>query len=118
MDPSGLSFAIDLLRSGKLRIKDQGNANIGQTPTSIATGQWIRIEWRADLAAGQVEVRFFNSPTSMFPTGFVASATGRAISTSTNQIQVGRSGTQPFTVVFWTDEPAVSVMGWLGPAAV
>jgi hypothetical protein len=116
-DPSGLGFAIDLLRSGKLRIKDRRNTTIGQTSASILTGTWVRIEWRADLALGEVEVRFFNSPAVVFPTGSVASGTGRAISSATNQFQVGRSGTQPFSVVFWTDEPALGVMGWLGPDA-
>jgi hypothetical protein len=116
-DASGaLSFAIDLLKSGKLRAKDRANGTIAQTWSPIATGAWVRIEWRVDAVTGQIDLRIFNSPNSEAATDAATSGWGRMISVPT-EVQIGRSGTQPFSATFWTDDPAVSASGFLGPVA-
>jgi hypothetical protein len=115
-DDFGLSFAIDLLRNGQLRGKDRSNRTISQTWTPINTGGWVRIEWRVDLSTGQLDIRLFNSPNSLTPSDAATSGPGRQFLSSTNQVQIGRSGTQPFSVDFWTDDPAISAADWVGPA--
>jgi hypothetical protein len=115
-DDYGLSFAIDLLRNGQLRGKDRANRTIAQTWTPIATGSWVRVEWRVDVVTGQLDIRLFNSPNSATATDAATSGPGRSFLATTNQVQIGRSGTQPFSADFWTDDPAISAGGWLGPA--
>jgi hypothetical protein len=114
-DAVDLSFAIDLLTNGQLRGKDRANKTIAQTWTPIVTGSWVRIEWRVDLVTGQLDIRVFNSPNSSTPSDAATSGPGRLFLSTTNQVQIGRSGTQPFAADFWTDDPGVSVSGWLGP---
>ena len=114
-DTSGLGFAVDLLRSGQLRVKDSLNRSVAQTRASITTGAWVRIEWHVDLSARQVEVRLYNSPNSTVPTEAIVTATGIAIPTIMSEIQIGRSGSQSFSAVFWTDDPGISSLGFLGP---
>ena len=75
----------------------------------------MRIEWGVNHATGQVEVRLFNSPNLTTPTESVVSATGQAIGPSTDTVQIGRSGRQAFSTVFWTDDPAVGTAGFIGP---
>ena len=116
-DASELSFAIDLLKSGQLRGKDRSNRTIVRTWTPIITGGWVRIEWRVDLVTGTLDLRLFNSPNSLTPTDSATSGPGRPFLPTTNQVQIGRSGTQPFSAEFWTDDPAISGIGWLGPAS-
>ncbi|MFN8233345.1 MAG: hypothetical protein U0V56_07705 [Actinomycetota bacterium] len=113
-DPSGLSFAIDLLKSGRLRAKDQVNGTIAQTWSPIATMGWVRIEWRVDAVNGQIDLLIFNSPNSATPTDAATSGPGRRIS-APSEVQIGRSGTQPFSATFWTDDPAISATGYPGP---
>jgi hypothetical protein len=113
-DASGLSFAIDLLRNGRLRAKDGVNATIAQTWSPIITGGWVRVEWFVDAVRGQIDLRLFNSPNSATPTDAATSGAGRRITVPT-EVQIGRSGTQPFSVTFWTDDPAIGATGYLGP---
>ena len=77
----------------------------------------MRIEWGVNQATGQVEVRLFNSPNVTTPTETIVSATGLNIGSSTDTVQIGRSGTQAFSTTFWTDDPAIATSGFIGPVA-
>ena len=109
-----LRCALDIMPNGTLVWVDQYNHAIIATTTPIALGTWVRIEWKVDHTAGQVTIELFNSSTSSTATQTVVSATGRAIGPSAQEIQYGRSGTQPFAFTFWTDGPALSSTGYLG----
>jgi hypothetical protein len=112
-----LRMSIDLMRNGKLRVKDSSNTTIGLTSAPIVTGAWVRIEWKVDHVSGTIEVRLFNSPNSTTPTSTFTSAAHQAIGSDTDGVQIGRSGTQRFASTFWTDDPAVGWTAYLGPAA-
>ena len=114
---STLRFAIDVMHGGQLRLKDGSNVTLAITRASIVTGSWVRIEWGVNQATGQIEVRLFNSPNVTTPTESIVSATGRAIGPSTDTVQIGRSGSQTFSVTFWTDDPALGTTGFIGPVA-
>jgi hypothetical protein len=114
-DGSELNFAIDILDDGRLRAQDRLNETIAQTSASIITGGWVRIEWRVDVVAGQIDLLIFNSPDSSTPTDWATSGPGRTIGNEGGGVHIGRSGSQPFSSVFWTDDPAVSTGGFLGP---
>jgi hypothetical protein len=112
---SGLDFAIDLMPNGHLKIKDARNYTLVTTSQGIVTGGWVRLEWMADQRSGVVELRLFNSPNSLTPTEVIVTASGSAIGTSTDRVQLGRSGTQAPTSVFWSDDPSLSRVGFVGP---
>ena len=66
-------------------------------------------------AAGSVVILLFNSPNTTYPTETLLSPDGVSIGPDTDQVQIGRSGSQRSSVDFWTDDPAISTMGFLGP---
>ena len=109
-----LRCALDIMPDGTLRWVDQYNHPIIATTTPIALGTWVRIEWKVDHTAGQVTIELFNSSSSSTATQTVVSATGRAIGLSVEEVQYGRSGTQPFAFKFWTDGPALSSARYFG----
>ena len=118
-DPSSgvgsLRFAIDVLESGRLSLKDSENRTIVTTSSSILTGGWVRIEWMVNQAAGSVTILLFNSPNLTDPTEMLLSPDGVSIGTDTDQVQIGRSGSQRYSSEFWTDDPAIGTGGfWTG----
>ncbi len=112
-----LRLAIDVMRNGRLRLKDANNVTIGMTTSSILTKGWVRIEWMVDQSTGTVELRLFNSPNTTTPTETLRTASGVAIGAFTDAVQIGRSGSQSFASTFWTDDPGIRVGGYLGPVA-
>jgi hypothetical protein len=112
---TGLRFAIDLLPSGRLSLKDSENNSIVTTSSSILTGGWVRIEWMVNHAAGSVAILLFNSPNLTYPSETLLSPDGVSIGPYSDQIQIGRSGSQRSETEFWTDDPAISTGGFLGP---
>ncbi len=61
-----LRFAIDLLPSGRLSLRDSGNDTIVTTSSSILTGGWVRIEWMVDHAAARSRSCCSTARTSRF----------------------------------------------------
>jgi hypothetical protein len=110
-----LNVALDLLRDGRLRFKDANNSAIGSTSGAIVTGGWVRIEWMVDHVTGTVSVDVFTSPNTLVPSTSFRSSSGRAVGSVSEQVQIGRSGTQSFATTFWTDDPALSTTGPIGP---
>jgi Glycosyl hydrolase family 26 len=110
-----LRWAIDVLPSGALRFSDSNSSSVGSTQATIATGQWVRIEWTVNHAQGRVEIRLYNQASSSTVSGSFSSS-GVSLGSSSNEIDIGRSGTQGFSITFWTDDPAISTSGPLGPA--
>lgn len=112
---AGLRFAIDLLPDGRLSLRDSENNSIMTTSSSIITGGWVRIEWMVNHAAGSVAILLFNSPNLTDPTETLLSPDGVSIGPGSEQVQIGRSGSQRTSTVFWTDDPAIGTSGFLGP---
>jgi hypothetical protein len=111
-----LRMAIDLLGSGELLVKDQHDRTVAKTASSIVTDRWVRIEWRVDQTTGQVEVHLFNSPDLLTPTASAITDPGQKIGTNTDDVQIGPTRMHSPRYVIWTDNPAVSEVGFLGPA--
>jgi hypothetical protein len=107
-----LRCAIDIMPNGTLQALDSVNRPIVNTSVPIATGQWIRIDWMVDHRHGVVQVRLFNSSASLSPTEIDTSRSGSSIGSSANEFEYGRSGSQPFAITFWTDNPALSSTGY------
>ena len=110
-----LRLAIDVMRDGRLRLKDANNSTIGMTSSAILTRGWVRIEWMVNHSTGTVEVRLFNSPNLTTPTETLRTTSGIAIGAFTDTVQIGRSGSQNFASTFWTDDPAIRIAGYPGP---
>ena len=110
-----MRFAIDVLENGSLSLKDSENRTIVTTSSSILTGGWVRIEWMVNQAAGSVTILLFNSPNDTDPTETLLSPDGVSIGPDTDQVQIGRSGSQHYSTEFWTDDPAIGTGGFLGP---
>jgi hypothetical protein len=113
-DAAGPNFGIDLSADGGLRIIDGRNRTVARMRTAIRTDAWVRIEWRVNHETGRAEVRLFNRPDATTPTDTAGSGSGNRFSASTSVVQIGRSGRQPSSAVFWTDDPAITSGGWLG----
>ena len=64
---------------------------------------------------GSVQILLFNSPNLTTPTETLLSPDGVAIGPDTDQVQIGRSGSQRSSTEFWTDDPAISTGGFVGP---
>jgi hypothetical protein len=111
-----LQFTIDVMRDGSVRVVDAKNRRIGFTSTSIRANSWFRIGWMVDQRTGEIQVAVFNSPEASIPSAALTTGSGNNVGSSTSQVQIGRSGSQHFSEVFWTDDPAVSTEGWIGPA--
>ena len=110
-----LRFAIDISPSGALRVRDSDNDVIGAGSAEILTGGWVRIEWMVDHLTGTVDVLLFNSPNLFSATEMLTSPYGSSIGSSTDQVQIGRSGSQRSSTEFWSDDPAIGTGGFLGP---
>jgi hypothetical protein len=115
-DDDTLQFAIDVMRDGRVRIVDAKNRRIGITSTPILANTWNRIECMIDQRTGVIQVAVFTDVDATTPAATVSTSTGNNIGTRTNEVEIGRSGSQHFSEVFWTDDPAVSTAGWIGPA--
>ncbi|MEO8423490.1 MAG: hypothetical protein ABI595_06200 [Actinomycetota bacterium] len=110
-----LELVIEVSRRGTLRIRDAANRVIATSIQPVATGAWVRLEWKVNHATGQIELRVFNSPNLTTPTETLVTAAGQTIGSRPARVQMGRSGSQAFSVVFWTDDPALSTTRFVGP---
>lgn len=101
--------------AGKVEITDGANAVILTSTTSVATGQWIRLEWHVIALAtnGTAEVRLFNTASSTTPTETLASTTASLFGNLT-RVSYGRiATTNPPTL--WLDDLVANTEGWPGP---
>jgi hypothetical protein len=114
---NALEAVIEITRRGTVRIRDDSNRIIATSIQPVVTGAWVRFEWKVNHTTGQIELRVFNSPNVTTPTETIVTATGQAIGSRADQVQIGRSGTQSFSSAFWTDDPALSTTGFIGPVA-
>jgi hypothetical protein len=95
--------------------QDANNAWVAQSARPIATGRWVRIEWRVDQRTGRVQIRIYSRANSRVPTDVVRAGPRLDIGSGADQFQFGRSGSNGFAITFWTDSPALSSRGFLGP---
>ncbi len=110
-----LNLSVDLLSSGRLSIRDAYNRAIGTMAEPILTGGWARIEWMVNHDTGTVWLLLFNSPNGTTPTDILLSSDGSSIGWNTDQVQIGRSGSQRSSIAFWTDDPAIGPSTFIGP---
>jgi Glycosyl hydrolase family 26 len=115
-DGHDLQFAIDVMHDGLVRVVDAKNQRIGITSTPILGNTWNRIEWMIDQRRGVIQVAVFTNEASSIPSATLTTGNWSNIGSSTSEVEIGRSGSQQFSEVFWTDDPAVSTTGWIGPA--
>ncbi len=112
-----LSCSIDVMPTGVLRFNDSLNQRIVDTRSKVKAGRWVRIEWKVNNVRGTVVMKLFNRANAQQPSDVVRAGPGLEIGGSANQFQFGRSGHQPFSIRFWTDDPGMSSIGFLGPAS-
>jgi len=112
---SGLRCSINIRSSGLIGFQDRDNrwAAIGQQP--IPVGRWVRLEWKVDHRKGRVRILVFADARSHRPSEVIRVGPRLNIGSSADQFQFGRSGSNRFAVTFWTDSPALSTKGFLGP---
>jgi hypothetical protein len=111
-----LSCSIDVMSNGVLRFNDSLNQSIVDTRSKVKVGRWVRIEWRINNKRGTVVMKLFNRANARKPSDVVRAGPRLDIGASANQFQFGRSGHQPFTMAFWTDDPGLSSIRFLGAA--
>ena len=111
-----LELVIEVTRGGTVRVRDSANRIIATSIQPIELGAWVRLEWKVDHATGQIEVRVFNSPNLTTPSETLVTAAGQSIGSHPDRVQIGRSGSQSFSSDFWTDDPSLSITGFVGPA--
>ena len=109
-----LSCSIDVMPNGVLQFNDKLNRQAVDTRSKVKSGRWVRIEWKVNNVRGTVVMKLFNRANATKPTDIVRAGPGLAIGSSANQFQFGRSGHQPFAVTFWTDDPGLSSIRFLG----
>ena len=111
-----LRCSIDVMPTGALQLNDQQNQPVVSTSIPVNTGNWVRIEWSVNHLTGDVTIKLFNRSNSTKATQVVEANAGSALGSSADRFQFGRSGNQPFGVTFWTDDPGLSSVRYLGPA--
>lgn len=110
-----LRFALDLGADGSVRAVDADGAPLLVTDIAVPSGTWVRLEWSVDPTTGAVELTLFDGSTE------AALVRARGVSpslvgTSVDQVRLGgRAGRRVTELTFWTDEPALSLGGWIGP---
>lgn len=112
----GLAARIGINGSLKINTSGSGGVGGGTMTNSIATGQWIRIEWHIVHSAtvGIVEVKLFNNPDSASPT---ETLTTSSMDTQVQSVEVdfgwGSGGSSSET--FWMDSIVAAATSYPGP---
>jgi hypothetical protein len=111
----GLRCSINIRASGLIGFQDRDNrwAALGQSP--IPVRRWVRLEWKVDHRKGRARILVFADPRDRRPSEVIRVGPRLDIGASADQFQFGRSGSNRFAITFWTDSPALSTNGFLGP---
>lgn len=115
---SGSAF-IGITTAGVLRILNAAQTTVATGTVTIATGQWVRVEWRVRSATtnGQVEVWLFNNPDSTTADDHFSTTTA-VLAANTDQMEHGvctNAGQAAYT--FYLDGIAASSTAAIGPEA-
>jgi hypothetical protein len=62
-----------------------------------------------------VQIKVFSEARSRHPSEVLRAGPRLDIGSDVDQFQFGRSGSNDFAITFWTDSPALSTVGFLGP---
>lgn len=75
---------VRLTNTGKIRAYDAGNITIVTMSTTIATGQWIRVDvlYTPHASAGKVQLKLYNTPTNSTPTESTTQFTAQNLRTT------------------------------------
>ncbi len=104
--------------NGTLVISDAGNAPEVTTTATVATGQWVRIEWHIVFvaAAATIELRLYTDAESTTPTEVVSTAAAIGVGVNCDRVEVGAFlNALPSTWTGWIDDIEVNTTGWPGP---
>jgi hypothetical protein len=113
-DDGNVRFGVSVDRDGRVAIVGTVKEVLATSSKQIDLRGWVRIEWKVDHATGTVEVRFFNDADSTQPDEVLV-ASNRDLGPGTSRVSFGRVDQRSFTTRLWTDSPALSVLGWIGP---
>jgi hypothetical protein len=108
------TMAIEITKKGRIRVRDAALRTLGTTATGVTVRGWIRIEWKVDHVAGTVEVRLFNERDATVATETLLTSPGQSIGAGTDGVIFGAPVGRASSLVFWTDDTAVSWSGFLG----
>jgi beta-mannanase len=109
-----LSGSINISSAGTLVFMDRDNIVVMKTSRALVPRHWVRIEWVIDHSLRRATIMLFNQPNSRVATD-VVSVRDIDIGFSADEYDLGRSGNENFAFTFWTDGPAISSDGFLGP---
>jgi beta-mannanase len=109
-----LRGSINISSAGTLVFMDRDNVVVMQTSRALVARHWVRIEWVIDHPLRRATILLFNRPNSRVATD-VVSENEIDIGYSADEYNFGRSGKENFALTFWTDGPAISSDGFLGP---
>jgi hypothetical protein len=113
-----LRGSVNIRASGRVGFQDAANDWVVVTRSSIPVGRWVRIEWKFDHRHGRVKIKVFATANAERPSEVVAAGPNLDMGGRVDRVQLGRSGSNAFPVTFWTDSPALSANGFLGPDGV
>ena len=117
LENGSLRCSINIRSSGQIGFQDRENLWVAESQTPIATRRWVRIEWKVDQRRGRVKLKIFAHAKSLKPSAVVRMGPRLDIGSSADLFQFGRSGSNDFSITFWTDAPALSTRAFLGPGS-
>jgi hypothetical protein len=107
--------SVNIRANGHLGFQDRENRWIVEGDVRIPVQRWVRIEWKVDHRTDRITIKLFSKPNSLRPREVIKAGPGLDIGSSSDLVQFGRSGSNAFSFTFWTDSPALSSKGFLGP---
>jgi hypothetical protein len=113
-DDQSIRFSISVDRDGHVSIADAARDVVAMSSKQIDRRGWVRVEWKVDHASGTLEVRFYNDASSSRPDDVVL-VSHRNLGEATSRVSFGRVDQRSFATRLWTDSPALSILGWIGP---
>ncbi|GBC87758.1 Endoglucanase H [bacterium HR12] len=110
-----LRLAVDLTRDGSVRVVDADGEPLLVTGVALPSRTWIRLEWAVDPTTGGVELALFDGSTDV-ALARASGASSSLMGAGLDQVRLGgQAGGSVTEFTFWTDEPALSLSGWIGP---
>lgn len=110
-----LRLALDLTADGSVRAVDAAGTPLLVTDVGVPSGTWVRLEWAVDPTTGGVELALFDGSTET-ALAHASGASPSLVGAGVDQVRLGGlAGGRVTELTFWTDEPALSLGGWIGP---
>lgn len=110
-------FFIDT--TGKIQIQGSGGGSVATGTTTLATGQWTRLEYKIvnHTSAGVLEVKLFNTADSVTPDDTIT-ATALDTRADTARLVFGSEQVNTAGYVYYMDDIVAGASGYPGPVTV